>query len=54
MKTKPILLIVAFFIPIIGYGAYIYYGLSKNIEGADNYLWAAVAGSILGLILAFA
>uniref|UniRef100_UPI0040565726 hypothetical protein n=1 Tax=Alistipes sp. TaxID=1872444 RepID=UPI0040565726 len=54
MKTNPILLILAFFLPLIGYGAYIYYGLMKEIEGADNYLWAALAGSILGLILAFA
>lgn len=54
MKTNPILLILSFIIPIIGYGAYVYYGLTKEIEGADTYLWAAVGGSILALILAFA
>ena len=49
-KTNEVLVVLSVLLPIIGY---IFYFVKKDDEpdAAKNYLWSAIAGSIVGLIL---
>ncbi len=49
-KVNPILVILAVLIPIVGYVLY-FVKKSEEQEVANNYLWAAVAGSVIGVII---
>ncbi len=51
-ETNAGLVILSVLLPIIGY--ILYFAKKENEPGpATNYMWSAVAGSIVGLIMAF-
>ncbi len=49
-KVNPILAILSIFIPIIGYVLY-FVKKSESEEVANNYLWTAIAGSVIGVLV---
>ena len=51
-NTNPLLVILSVLIPIVGY--ILFFTKNENEpNAAKNYLWSAVAGSIVGLMLVF-
>ena len=52
-STNAGLVILSVLIPLVGYILY-FVKRSEEPEVANNYLWSAIAGSVIGLILAFA
>lgn len=50
-KTSAVLVILSVLLPIVGY---VLYFVKRNEEPdvAKNYLWSAIAGSIVGFIIA--
>ncbi len=49
-KPNPILMILSILIPLIGYVLY-FVKREEDSAVAKNYLWCAVGGSVVGLIL---
>ncbi len=49
-KTNPILVILSVLLPLIGYVLY-FVKREGEPDAATNYLWSAIAGSIIGLLL---
>lgn len=52
-KANPLLVILSVLLPIVGYVLY-FVKRSDNPDAAQTYLWSAVAGSVVGLLLTFA
>lgn len=52
-SANPLLIVLSVFLPIVGY---ILFFVKKDDEPAvaNNYLWSAIGGSAIGLLLAFA
>lgn len=51
-KTNPGLIILSVLIPLVGYVLY-FMKKEENDEVAKQYLWSAVAGSVIGLLFMF-
>lgn len=49
-KVNPILTVLSVIIPIVGYVLY-FVKKEDNNEIASNYLWAAIAGSIVAIVM---
>lgn len=52
-KTNPVLVVISVLLPIVGYVLF----FTKNDSEPDvakSYLWTAIAGSLVGLLIAFA
>ena len=52
-KTNPGLVILSVLLPIVGY---VLFFMKKDSEPevAKNYLWSAISGSVVGLLITFA
>lgn len=48
-KTNGLLVVLSVLIPIVGYVLY-FVKKDKEPDAAKNYLWSAIAGSVIGLI----
>lgn len=49
-KTNGLLVVLSVLIPIVGYVLY-FVKRDDEPDAAKNYLWSAIAGSVIGLIL---
>lgn len=49
-KTNGTLVVLSVLLPIVGYVLY-FVKKDREPDAAKNYLWSAIAGSIVGLIL---
>lgn len=49
-NANPLLIILSVFFPIVGYVLY-FVKRSEEPEAAKTYLWSAVAGSLIGVLL---
>lgn len=49
-NANPLLIILSVFLPIVGYVLY-FVKRNEEPEVAKTYLWSAVAGSLIGVLL---
>lgn len=49
-KTNGILVVISVLLPIVGYILY-FVKRENEPDAAKNYLWSAIAGSVIGLIM---
>lgn len=52
-STNPLLVVLSVLLPIVGYVLFFTQKENKP-DAAKNYLWAAIGGSVVGLIITFA